>query len=174
MNVVVRVTPEEAQAKYERGLILLQEMQLHRITLGLVLIDLEEIGAWEPLGFGSFPQLCQAPIQSGGFGLQERTRQTTMQVAKIFVMELGIRAQDLLDIAYSNLATVVSVVTPENILEVLADAKTLGNRDLALNKKNGKYTGGEEPFDATSEPDRYTVACPECGHTWIPQKGKHG
>lgn len=169
MSVVVRVSPEQALEKYERGLVLLQEMQLHRITLGLVLIDMEETDAWSVLGFDSFPALCQAPIQSGGFGLRERTRQTTMQVARTFVMELGIPAKELLDIAYSNLALVVSVVTPENVEEVLADAKSLGSRDLALNKKRGKYSGVDEPFDAESEPDYYNVTCPKCGEVFNPK-----
>ena len=157
------VTTEDAQKKYERGLVLLQEMQLHRITLGLVLIDIEETNSWNLLGFDSFNSFCSSPITSGGFGLRERTRQTTMQVARTFVLELGIQARDLLDIAYSNLAIVVPVVNGDNLEEVLADAKCLGARDLALNKKMGKYTGETEHYDAENEAERRMVTCPNCG-----------
>ena len=76
------VTAKGARNRYERGLVLLQEMQLHRITLGLVLIDIEETNSCSLLGFNSFGSFCSAPITSGGFGLRERTRQTTMQVAR--------------------------------------------------------------------------------------------
>ena len=157
------VTAKDARNKYERGLVLLQEMQLHRITLGLVLIDIEETNSCSLLGFDSFNAFCSSPITSGGFGLRERTRQTTMQVAKTFVLELGIQAKELLDVAYSNLAIVVPIVNRENLEEVLADAKCLGARDLALNKKMGKYTGGTAPYDAENENDRRMTICPNCG-----------
>ena len=157
------VTARDARSKYERGLVLLQEMQLHRITLGLVLVDIEETNSWNLLGFNSFSSFCSAPITSGGFGLRERTRQTTMQVARTFVLELGIQARELLDIAYSNLAIIVPVVNKENLEEVLSDAKCLGARDLALNKKAGKYTGGTEPYDAENETERRMTTCPNCG-----------
>jgi hypothetical protein len=164
------ISPEAAQKKYDRGLMLLQEMQLHRIALGLTLIDLEETYSWKQLGFDSFPALCSAPLLSGGYGLRERTRQTTMQVSRMFVLELGVNATTLIDVPYSNLALVVSIVTKENVEEVLADARCLGNRDLMLNKKNGKYGGIEEPYNAENEPDPFMEICPKCHHKFVPKK----
>ena len=164
------ISIEDAQYKYERAWTLLQEMQLHRIALGLALIDIEDYDAWKPLGFSSFQSLCSAPPQSGGFGLRERTRQTTIQIARRYVLELGVNSRNLVDIPYSNLALVVSIATPENIEEVLSDARCLAKRDMALNKKRGKYGGVEEPFDAESEPDyiKGDVTCPHCGEKFIP------
>ena len=139
---------------------------LGRIALGLDLIEIETNSLWLPLGFESFAAYCAAPFSVGGQGLQTRSRQATMQVGNDLIIECGLSVQDLAEIPFSNLVTIASVATKENIKVLLSEAKVLANRDLKRNKMEGKY--GEEGDNQTPiTPDSLptvsrTFPCPHC------------
>jgi len=159
---------EEAEKIYARALDHLVGVQASRIALGLDLISIEDMQMFKVLGFDSFAAFCAAPPYSGGLGLTPRSRQTTMQVARRFIIELDADTSEVVKISYSNLQTLVPVVTEENIKEVLADALTLGNRDLRRNRDDGKYDGIERPLDAEKEPvqksNEHHIRCPHCSN----------
>lgn len=157
---------DQAESAYSRALDHLIGVQASRIALGLDLILIEDFRYWEVYGFTSFSEWCAAPPHSGGMGLTPRSRQTTMQVARRFVVELESKVGDLVKIPFSNLQTMVPVVTRENIKEVLSDALTLGNRDIRRNRDDGKYDGRESALDAEREqgPEiiEHHIRCPHC------------
>ena len=89
-----------------------------------------------------------------------------MQVANRFILELDAETSDVVKIPFSNLQTLVPVVNEQNIKEVLADALTLGNRDIRRNRDEGKYDGVVRPLDAEKEPaqetNEHNIRCPHC------------
>ena len=139
---------------------------LGRIAFGLDLIEIETNSLWLPLGFESFAAYCAAPFSVGGQGLQSRSRQTTMQVGNTFILKCGLNVQDLAEIPFSNLVTIASVATKDNIKILLSEAKVLANRDLKKNKLEGKY--GEDGDKKTPiVPDdlptvKRSFPCPHC------------
>ena len=166
MNQPAVQSVDSVQTMYERALDHIVGIQANRIALGLDLIKIEEARAWGDLGFGSFAQLCAAPIPSGGLGLQSRVRQTTMQVARVFVLDMKQRPADLVHISFSNLQLLVPFVTVDNIKDILSDALALSANDVRENRDKGKYGGKEEPMDAETKPSGakrdLTMECPVC------------
>jgi hypothetical protein len=157
---------EEAERCYSRALDHLVGVQASRIALGLDLINIEESHLYKALGFDSFSAFCSAPPFSGGLGLTPRSRQTTMQVSRRFILELKADVSEVVKISYSNLQTLVPVVSDENIEQVLHDALTLGNRDIRRNRDEGAYDGIQRGLDAEDEPEaefkEHRVRCPYC------------
>ena len=156
----------EAEKLYARALDHLVGVQASSIALGLDLISIEDSQYYKQLGFTSFAAFCLAPPYSGGLGQNERSRQTLMQVANRFILELDAETSDVVKIPFSNLQTLVPVVNEQNIKEVLADALTLGNRDIRRNRDEGKYDGVVRPLDAEKEPaqetNEHNIRCPHC------------
>jgi len=158
---------QQAQEAHQRAWNHVRGVHAHYLALGLELIGIRNERLF--LAFSdSFPAYCAMPPESGGLGLQERSRQTCMQVANRFINELGVDPERLTEIPKSNLSTLVPDVTENNLEDVLADAQFLSNRDIRENKKNGKYSGKTQPLEATDEPgpaeDREWIECPNCGY----------
>lgn len=169
MTTTVTFTPqitEEAERMYASALDHLIGVQASRIALGLDLIKIEDSQVFKVLGFDSFASFCAAPPYSGGLGLTPRSRQTTMQVSRRFILELKADVIEVVEISYSNLQTLVPVVTDENIEMVLRDALTLGNRDIRRNRDDGVYDGIERGLNAEDEPEpdrnEHHIRCPHC------------
>jgi len=140
----------------------LHALQEHYIDLGLTLLAIENQGWWDKHDFDSFAAYCAAPIPSGGLGLKSRWRQACMQVARRFVLELGVDPQRLKDLPKSNLQLLAPVATEENVEEVLADAESLGYHDVEERRKSGAYTG--TPQSMEPDPPKL-LTCPDCGFT---------
>lgn len=132
-------------------------MDKHCIALGLWLIKMEDQKLWDMENFPKYAAYCAAPRQSGGLSLQYRSRMTVMQVARRFVLELQVPANELVEISHSNLTVFLPVVNEDNVDEVVSDAKSLAYADCQDRKR--AYLDGEEILEATEEPE----ICTECG-----------
>ena len=165
------VTLPDVHGLHKRALAHVHLVQTHYLALGLLLLKIDEEKLHFSLGYETFGSYCASPPESGGLGLQLRTRQTCMQVARRYVLDLGCDHNRLSSIPRSNLATLVPVVNEGNLDVVLHDAEFLGNRDVRELKNRGKYGGKkEEPFDAELEPEpnKTHITCPECQHVFSP------
>lgn len=159
---------QDAQDEHNRALGHVQAIHAHYLGLGYSLLQIKEKRLFEQLGFDSFVDYCAAPPESGGLGLQERSRQICMQMAERYVVTLGVEIERLKEIPKSNLATLLPVVTKDNMDLVLSDAQAYSNRDLRKLKASGRYSGTDDAdLNAEDEPEPITddrrTQCPHCG-----------
>jgi hypothetical protein len=92
--------------------------------------------SWEALGFESFAEFCEAPVESAGCGFSHREGQRAAQRYRRFIDELGQSFSEVSSIGKSNLNVILPHVDEENVDELLSKAKTLSWRDLSYEMKS--------------------------------------
>jgi hypothetical protein len=135
------------------------------VKLAAHLNAFDEERGWTLLGYDSLNTwLADPEIELG--------RTTYLRLTRLYREFIELRqvpAQELEGVAYTKLDVVVPAMKAGyvNVHQAIADARTLGFRDLREEYQRG---GLERGFDASAEPAR--VKCTHCdGHGWVEVDG---
>jgi hypothetical protein len=87
------------------------------------------------LGFETFEELCEAPIESGGLNISRSYASQLVTTYKKFVKELGIDIKRLREIGIRKLYLIKNEINEDNKEEMLSMAESLTTKDLGLKIK---------------------------------------
>lgn len=91
---------------------------------------------WSVLGFETFKDYCEAPVNSGGLGISRAWATQMAEVYQRYVKELGVDEQHLLLTSPRKLYEIRRLVNKNNVNDWLEKIKNLSLEDLEREKKN--------------------------------------
>ena len=101
-----------------------------------VLYNMSVMDDYHSLGFETFEELCEAPVESGGLNISRSYASQLITTYKKFVKELGIGMDRLREIGIRKLTLIKQSINEDNKDDMLSMAETLSSKDLGLRIKN--------------------------------------
>lgn len=126
-----------------------------------LLYDIYKNKDWNALGFLTWKDYCEAPVDSGGLAISREWATQLVLVYKRFVIELGIPETKLLEVSPRKLYGIKDSVTEENVMEMIEKTKSLSLNDLEMELKGTNTMDCKHPH--IHDPNaKFLFKCPDC------------
>lgn len=119
-------------ALHEKLIALKRSIGLHFLEVGKVLHEIREGGYWQNMEH-SWEAYCLSPEVS----ISPSHARNLIRIYRRFVLELGVKEDDLADIDPRKLTAIIPTVSKENAEDLLSSARTLSRMDLTRQLKSG-------------------------------------
>lgn len=150
------ITPDDAQRAHEQyNLYCKHRADAERsfILMGGDFLRFYEGETWRALGFGSYEEFCEAPLESGGCGVASyRTAMRWASIYRRYIRELRQEEEDLVKVGVYKLDMLLPHVNSDNVEDQLARAESLSRNDMEQELRKRPDTN-----DPKGKPPAFTI-----------------